>query len=114
MSSRVAKVRTNLIFCCGNAGGADAEKKNHLCPQGSHVQLCRLRTAILLGVLLSTTLLGMAALSGVMHSEYGHRQGPCKHPLLSSKKSRSLCCGKVEKIRGKLGLVGLKGSGRDF
>lgn len=26
MGSRVAKVRTNLIFCCGNAGGAEAEK----------------------------------------------------------------------------------------
>ena len=50
MSSRVAKVRTNLIFCCENAGGADAEKKNHIWPQGSHVQLCRLCTAKLLGV----------------------------------------------------------------
>lgn len=26
MGSRVAKVRTNLIFCCGDAGGAEAEK----------------------------------------------------------------------------------------
>lgn len=24
---------TNLIFCCGNAGGADAEKTNHPGPR---------------------------------------------------------------------------------
>lgn len=32
-------MRANLIFCCGVDGGADAEKKNHSQPQGSHVLL---------------------------------------------------------------------------
>lgn len=93
MGNRAAKMRANLILCCGNDGGVDSEKKNRSQPQGSHVLLCRLCTAELPGVLFSPAFLGMAALSSVMHSEYGDRQGPCKHPSLSSKKSRSLCCG---------------------
>lgn len=45
----MAKVRTNLIFCCGNAGEADARKKNYSWPQPVHVLLCRLLTAELRG-----------------------------------------------------------------
>ena len=66
VGNRVAKMRANLIFCCGADGGADAEKKNHSQPQGSHVLLGRLCTAELLGLLFSPTFLGMAALSSVM------------------------------------------------
>ena len=107
---RVAKkVRTNLIFCVGILAELTLrKKKNHSWPQGSHVLLFRLRTAELQEGLCSPTLLGMAALTSVMHSQCGHKQGPWKHHLLSSHNRRSMCFEAMEKTRGKLGLVWVK------